>query len=739
MSNIEYGYEVFPSRGESPNANKPIAIEMTLSGVLLAARWRNKDELTRMPDEDKRNTLIVELTKHTNQPVPYFQGFDSNALVAKGAVVVLLRDEGIRDVAALKTMSDDDQRNTLIVEINKRTGAFIQSLQAMNNQALVQTYAADQARGGRLADSDDSPFSNKGEARNAQWLSQLTDRYTHTWLQDTIPMAANPPDDRSEGSLLVGRDDTSYTVRRNLDPMMAKLAIDYAAWTIDAFHLSSKFFKALPTPAAADPKLYKDDRYFAATQLAGPDPMMIERVRNANELPESLRTAEQQAELIRLNRIPHDFQNALNEGRLYRTDFTRYDAIRPKDGVQRYTSWPCAVFIAGKGTKNNISYHSFLPVSISLNRPPQPDGLRFQATTFAMNNDDAKTQWTWETAKRLFLSAAANYHELGSHLGRTHLVMERYALATYRQLPPWHPVGRLLRPHFKFLVATNHDAVQNLVNPGGPVDLNFFTNADEMLKITKDVFETWDLRKHGSIEADLHARGLDDPNLLPFFPYRDQGIPVYRAIKSFVRSYLRLWYADDKSVLADKALWRWNDALRTIYHATPAAIPLMTAPWIEELITACTNIIWTSGPQHSAVNYTQYAFLADANTVPFGIHKAEAVNMDKQQATLFETPHDSVRDQAAVITRLAAFRYDALGDYKSAHDHLTEYGDLGDPNKPWAGVVNAFKSALREVGDKMQGPRPAVSGAQAALEREFNPRWDYDYLHPDKITNGISI
>ncbi len=116
----------------------PFAIEMTLRGILLAGKWRAEDELNHMPTEDKRNSLIVELANHTNQPAGYFQGFDDDTLIGKGATVVFLREAGIRDDNALKNMSDNDQRNTLVVENNNHTDKPISSLQNMSNKELVQ-------------------------------------------------------------------------------------------------------------------------------------------------------------------------------------------------------------------------------------------------------------------------------------------------------------------------------------------------------------------------------------------------------------------------------------------------------------------------------------------------------------------------------------------------------------------------------------------------------------------------
>src|SRR5262245_42739011 len=123
----------------------PFTIEMTPRGVLLAGQWRTVDELNNMPPVVQRNAMIVELSKHTNQPVEYFQGFDaadgldgSPTLVGKLATVVFLRHFGIRNDDELKTMPDYEQRNAMVVENNKHTGRYIQALSALRDKELVK-------------------------------------------------------------------------------------------------------------------------------------------------------------------------------------------------------------------------------------------------------------------------------------------------------------------------------------------------------------------------------------------------------------------------------------------------------------------------------------------------------------------------------------------------------------------------------------------------------------------------
>ena len=103
-----------------------------IRGVLLAGKFRTQHELNRMSGDDQRNTLIVEMTAHSNQSD--YQSLNDFDLAGVGAVMVFLREAKIRDDATLKTMSTDDQRNTLIVEIDGQThlGSRLQSLRNMD-------------------------------------------------------------------------------------------------------------------------------------------------------------------------------------------------------------------------------------------------------------------------------------------------------------------------------------------------------------------------------------------------------------------------------------------------------------------------------------------------------------------------------------------------------------------------------------------------------------------------------
>jgi hypothetical protein len=108
-----------------------------IRGVLLAGKFRTQRQLNTMSSEDQRNTLIVELAGRTNQPGSHFQSLNDATLAGTGAILVFLREQGLRTDAELKTMSDDDQRNTMIIRMGVQTGLDAQ-LQGLTNLDLVR-------------------------------------------------------------------------------------------------------------------------------------------------------------------------------------------------------------------------------------------------------------------------------------------------------------------------------------------------------------------------------------------------------------------------------------------------------------------------------------------------------------------------------------------------------------------------------------------------------------------------
>lgn len=94
-----------------------------------------------------------------------------------------------------------------------------------------------------------------------------------------------------------------------------------------------------------------------------------------------------------------------------------------------------------------------------------------------------------------------------THLLRTHLVMEAFAVAAWRQLPSIHPVFQTLFPHLRTVMAIN-----NFIR-------NDTAGNEEAMQYLNKSYKTF---KFGmlSLPEMLKERGVDDPEKLPKFYYR---------------------------------------------------------------------------------------------------------------------------------------------------------------------------------------------------------------------------
>ena len=66
--------------------------------------------------------------------------------------------------------------------------------------------------------------------------------------------------------------------------------------------------------------------------------------------------------------------------------------------------------------------------------------------TFASGLDQVVVVQVWLLAKSIFASLDSGYHQLVSHLLRTHVCQEPYILATNRCLSVMHPVSAFAAP-----------------------------------------------------------------------------------------------------------------------------------------------------------------------------------------------------------------------------------------------------------------------------------------------------
>ncbi len=113
--------------------------KVTIGDLLLMGKFRSREQLDRLSDEDRRNTLITELGNRTKDAIGYYQSLNNADLIGAGALLVFLRERPSRTDQEIKTMSVNDMRNTAIVEVNQRMGRSIRDLQALSSMDVVRS------------------------------------------------------------------------------------------------------------------------------------------------------------------------------------------------------------------------------------------------------------------------------------------------------------------------------------------------------------------------------------------------------------------------------------------------------------------------------------------------------------------------------------------------------------------------------------------------------------------------
>jgi arachidonate 15-lipoxygenase len=298
-------------------------------------------------------------------------------------------------------------------------------------------------------------------------------------------------------------------------------------------------FVVIGVPAIS--KTYHEDVVFAYMQVAGYNPVMIERV---SSLGDRFPVTDEHYQAVM--GTDDSLAAAGLEGRLYLADYKilagAINGTFPHE--QKYVYAPLALFALPKGSDPT---RLLRPIAIQCGQTPSPD-----YPIITPNSG----KYAWLFAKTVVQIADANFHEPVTHLARTHLLIGVFAIATYRQLPLTHPLRILLHPHFDSTLAINDDAQRILIASGGGVDRLLSASIDN-----SRVLAVLGLQSYGFNSAILpkqfQQRGVDDPNLLPVYPYRDDALSVWDAIHQWVRDYLNLYYLTDEDIQKDTALQAW--------------------------------------------------------------------------------------------------------------------------------------------------------------------------------------
>ena|GEM_PF-1177021 len=457
-------------------------------------------------------------------------------------------------------------------------------------------------------------------------------------------------------------------------------------------------FPVIPLPQISE--TFQADSVFARMRVAGPNPVVIERVMALdNRFP--VTNEHYQSVMGKKDSLGA----AEQEGRLYLADYAIFDeaANGTYFAGQKYLYAPLALFAVPRPNQRS---RLLVPVAIQCGQKPGADNPIFTP----------KNGTHWLLAKTIVQIADANFHELITHLGRTHMFIEPLVIATQRQLAARHPLGILLRPHFEGTLAQNSRVPVELVNPGGPVDRLLGATLDTSRAFTVGGVHSYPFND-SMLPDTLNRRGVDDRNLLPDYPYRDDALLLWYAIHQWVKGYLNIYYRSDADVEGDSELQNWLSELLSVDGGRMVGIGqdgrIRTRDY---LIEATTLILFTTSAQHAAVGSPQGPLMTYAPAFPLaGYSPAPGYNQGATESDYLRMlpPWLQAQGQLNTLYLLGTVDYTRLGRYQSGY-----FSDV-------------------RVRPKLERFQVHLERIEAVISRRNQTRPVYEFLLPSQIPQTI--
>ncbi|CAG0885599.1 unnamed protein product [Darwinula stevensoni] len=446
---------------------------------------------------------------------------------------------------------------------------------------------------------------------------------------------------------------------------------------------------------------WKEDSWFGLERVQGVNPFLI---RLCTAIPDKFGIREEEL-------LPHlggmSLAEALEAKRLFIIDLEALKNVSVKPNTVLCS--PLALFFRNRR-------HELMPVAIQLFQEKAPDNPVFTPSD---------PPYTWLLAKMYYSNADATYHQSFSHLGYTHLLMEGCVVCTHRNLSVSHPVFKLLAPHFLFLLAINARGLEKLICKGGWVDKTMTVGVEGMFELIARGVERWRMNVEGNVRNELEARGVLDPEVLPYYPYRDDAVEIYDAIHLYVREVVPYIYDSDEQVREDWELQQWRLELSRGKEA--GGVGLHGVPGSdtqgfndrEELIQTLTVIISGCSLGHASTNFQQYDAYGFPPNYPGMLigHPPKDKEPRTEEDILQVIPSKNITCNTMVITKLLSMKgTKSLGDFEVQYLYHPAILD----------AVQKFRRNLEELSKRIQ-------------ERNATRVLPYPYLDPIIIPNSISI
>ncbi|MDG1483249.1 MAG: lipoxygenase family protein [Myxococcota bacterium] len=714
----------------------PITLPFRLPKDEREARRKRLEERRELYQfEDREPFTPIPLMKPLSASRPYHQKGLSTAIAVRHHVQQLhsLINRGL---SLLNPVSHLDDKHRMQDGINQLSRLLLRDFDLDSEhvgplEMVLETIFS-------LIDSeDDSPFSY------SDLLFALFDLPPEDMLDDLMWTPSFPEADPN-GYYINVRNNDLLDVRRMGREMRRKISQTGNLDSNNRFRSLDEVAKFFPeaelrgTTETGEPKaiplsrssfLLNDDAEFARQRISGVNPVVLQRLLAADASPDAggislplsswpeleASMGDFEAAMERVSGEPVSLSTALAQGRLFVADYP--EILAAADGQD--FSQP-RIFTATVGLFYAHPKQGLQPIAIRLNSSDD-------ACVYTPTESDKPDQ-SWRTAKVFFQVADLIHHEMVTHLLESHFILEGIAVATRRQLDREHPVAALLHAHLRgvmFNLMVGRRLL--LTDKNGMVDLLFPLQKGQWLNVLQAGYRRWKA-------ADLHApstftrRGTDATSALGAYPYRDDGMLVWKALQAYVGEYLDIFYRDDSTCMSDPELSAWRTELVAVYSRpmpgeAPAAAAERAAGFDFDsragLKRLLTGILFTSGPRHAAVNFAQWDYMMFVGNTPASVYAQDSSSLAEAEAVLPNA--EQIVNQMEVIQLLSGRQFGRLGHFPN--DEFEAEKDISEK-------IQAVTQRFRE--------RLSVVGKQIDARNEERPI-PFPYLHPDKIPNSANV
>lgn len=327
------------------------------------------------------------------------------------------------------------------------------------------------------------------------------------------------------------------------------------------------------------------------------------------------------------------------------------------------------------------------------------------------------SEMDWLLAKMFVRATDSHYQAIYSHLVQTHFLMESITIALYHQLPPNHPVYKLLVQHCRYTVAAGQMGRDLLVNGEESIFGKILAIPKHEIDLMRRRYQAFNVSEL-IVPRNFKERGVDDTKSLPGYHFRDDAVLLWNKLSEYATKIMSLFYTSDKDVADDSEFQAFVKDLRENgfkkSSGGPNGLPLQIST-IQEMVEIVTMVMFHSSCYHSAMNFPQVDYFSFGPNYPSSMRRAPPT--EKGKTTL----HDVIETLPNKSTQAVciAFAY-YLSEPLSDEVYLGGYPDS-----------HFTETAVREILDWFSDEMQAIS--RTIHERNNDLQVPYVYLLPERV------